>query len=216
MTPVRPFPMVPRRKATAIAASVVACLATAQSAQAHDEPAIRERRTPIAYRFELEPHLLAGTEPPGLGAGSGFGMGGRASFVILPDGFLKNVNDSVAIGAGVDVGRYYGSLAFGGYRDQCLHYENGPAGTQVCTEVTSNGGRYTYVYLPVVMQWNFWLTSRWSVFGEPGLAVYFVGDRDAGVIPSGYLGGRFRIAEGVTLTGRIGYPSLSLGVSFML
>jgi hypothetical protein len=216
MTLARPSTVVLRRTATARATAVLAYLATAHSAYAYDEPTIRDRRAPIAYRFEFEPHLLAGTEPPGPGAGSGFGVGGRGSFVILPNGFLRSVNDSVAIGAGVDVGRYYGSWAFGGYRDQCLRFEEGPAGTQVCTQVTSNGGRYTYVYLPMVMQWNFWLTPRWSVFGEPGLAVYFLLDHSASVVPSGYIGGRFRFANGLTLTGRIGYPSLSVGVSFMM
>jgi hypothetical protein len=203
-------------RAAAIATWTLASLGVTSLAHADDLRTIRDRRTPIAYQLEIEPHVLAGTEPPGPGAGSGLGFGARGSYVILPDGFLRNVNDSVAISVGVDIGRYYGSWAIGDYRDQCLHFEDGPAGTRVCTEVTSGGGTYNYVYLPMVMQWNFWLTQHWSVFGEPGLAVYFAGDRGVGVIPTGFVGGRYHIANGITLTGRIGYPSVSLGLSFTL
>jgi len=205
-----------RRGAAIVATWTLACLCAAGSAHAYDARTIRDRRTPIAYQLEIEPHILAGAEPPGPGAGSALGFGARGSFVILPDGFIRNVNDSVAVSVGVDVGRYYGSWAIGGYRDQCLHFEDGPAGTRVCTEVTSNGGTYNYVYLPMVMQWNFWLTQHWSVFAEPGLAVYFAGTQGVGVIPSGFVGGRYLIANGIALTGRIGYPSVSLGLSFML
>jgi hypothetical protein len=203
-----------RRSLTAVI--LLSSVVGVSSAQAYDVRTIRDFRTPIAYQLELEPHLVAGTNPPGPGAGSGVGVGVRGSFVILPDGFIRGVNDSVAIGVGIDVGHYYGSWALAGYRDQCLHYESGPAGTQVCTEVTSNGGVYNYLYLPVVMQWNFWLTQRWSVFAEPGLSVYFVGHHGISLAPAAYAGGRFLIANGITLTGRIGYPDIGFGVSFML
>jgi hypothetical protein len=201
-----------RRLAPAIAATALASLVSPGSAYGYDVRTIRDWQTPIAYQLEIEPHLLAGIQPPGPGAGSGVGFGVRGSLVLLPDGFIRNINDSVAIGAGVDIGRYYGSWA----RDQCLHFEDGPAGTQVCTEVTSNGGIYNYVYLPIVMQWNFWLTQHWSVFGEPGLDIYFVGNHGVSIIPAAYAGGRYHIANGITVTGRIGYPSVALGLSFML
>ena len=29
-----------------------------------------------------------------------------------------------------------------------------------------------YFDFPVVMQWNFFVAKRWSVFGEPGLYIY--------------------------------------------
>ena len=99
------------------------------------------------------------------------GIGARASLVVVPDGFIRGVNDSVAIGLGLDFGHYAARYALDGYRDQCLHFAPGPAGTSVCTDVTSNGGSYNYVFTPVVMQWNFWLTERFSAFGEPGLSL---------------------------------------------
>jgi hypothetical protein len=186
------------------------------AAHARDLRVIRDARTPVAYEFELEPHMVVGTDPPGPGVGSGVGLGIRGSLVILPDGFIRNVNDSVAIGAGFDIGHYYGGRDNYGYRDDCVHFENGPAGTQVCTDVTSYGGTYNYVYVPVVMQWNFWLTQRWSVFGEPGLNIYVLTHHAFNITPAAYAGGRFVIANGITVTARLGYPTFSLGLSFML
>jgi hypothetical protein len=72
-------------------------------------------------------------------------------------------------------------------------------------------------YVPVVMQWNFWLSRYWSVFGEPGIALRF-SDRFGTNHPDVtlYGGARFRFAERATLTFRVGYPALALGVSFLL
>jgi len=144
------------------------------------------------------------------------GLGVRGSLVILPEGFIPRLNDSVAVGVGLDIGHYTGSWAINGYRDQCLHYEPGPAGTSVCTDVSSNGGTYNYVFVPVVMQWNFWLTRRFSAFAEPGVDLYYLGNHGLWFSPAAYLGGRFQIGDRVTLTGRIGYPMVALGVSFMM
>ena len=186
------------------------------SAQARETMVIHDSRTPIGYDFELEPHLVLGTSPPGYGVGSGVGVGARASVVVAPDGFIRHVNDSVAVGFGLDVGHYTGSWAIQGYRDQCLHYDTGPAGTQICTEVTSNGGTYNYFFVPVVMQWNFWLTQRWSVFGEPGVDFYYLDNHGLSWSPALYVGGRFQIADRITLTARLGYPTFAFGVSFMM
>ncbi|HTB72126.1 MAG TPA: hypothetical protein VK762_02725, partial [Polyangiaceae bacterium] len=69
--------------------------------------------------------------------------------------------------------------------------------------------------VPIVMQWNFWLSTHWSVFGEPGLA-FGSGDRSTIVWPVFYAGGRFHFTDRVALTMRLGYPDFSLGVSFLL
>jgi hypothetical protein len=109
-----------------------------------------------------------------------------------------------------------GAWAFDGYRDQCLHFEPGPNGTSVCTETTGSGGVYNYVFLPVVMQWNFWFTQRFSAFGEPGLNVYYLGRHGVSASPAVYVGGRVRLADRITFTGRLGYPTVAFGVSFMM
>ncbi len=69
------------------------------------------------------------------------------------------------------------------------------------------------LWVPVVMQWNFWLSDDWSVFGEPGLGTWF--DSGAKFRPAFYAGGRYHFSDSIALTMRIGYPSFSVGVSFM-
>jgi hypothetical protein len=74
-----------------------------------------------------------------------------------------------------------------------------------------NGG---FFIVPVVLQWNFWLSTHWSVFGEPGLA--FTNGPLSAVLPAFYAGGRFHFTERIALTLRVGYPDVSVGVSFLL
>jgi hypothetical protein len=72
--------------------------------------------------------------------------------------------------------------------------------------------------VPIVMQWNFWLSTHWSVFGEPGASILFGeghGSSRVG-IPVVHAGGRFHITEAVALTMRVGYPDFSIGFSFLL
>lgn len=64
------------------------------------------------------------------------------------------------------------------------------------------------------MQWNFWLSERWSVFGEPGVAVR--ADKKPELWPHLGAGGRFHFAPNTTLTLRVGFPVWSVGVSFLL
>jgi hypothetical protein len=209
-------PMLTSAKAAGAAALVVGLLVSTRAARAEEQVVVHDARDPIGYAFEIEPHLVLGTAPPGPGYGSGAGFGLRGSFVLSPDGFIPGVNDSVALGVGVDYGHYDGALGLQGFRDQCLHFEPGPNGTSVCTEVTSNGGSYNYLFAPVVVQWNFWLTRRFSAFGEPGVDLYLLANHGFGISPALYVGGRFQIADRITLTLRIGYPTLAFGVSFMM
>lgn len=185
-------------------------------ADAREGTIVRDAHDPIGYSTEIEPHVVVGSAPPGSGVGSGGGIGIRASVLLAPGGFIDGINDSVAIGFGADYGRYSAAYAIGGYRDQCRHFEPGPAGTSVCTDVTSYGGTYNYLFLPVVMQWNFWFTDRWSAFGEPGINLYYLGNHGLGAGAALYLGGRFRLSDRITITARLGYPTLGVGVSFMM
>ena len=68
--------------------------------------------------------------------------------------------------------------------------------------------------IPIVMQWNFWLSRNWSVFGEPGGLVDF--GKKPKPHPAIYAGGRFHFTERITLTMRVGHPTASVGVSFLL
>ncbi len=91
---------------------------------------------------------------------------------------------------------------------------NNTVGIGVGADLTDNS-----LLLPVVMQWNFWLSRNWSVFGEPGVAVRFrdKGKDDGKFDPFiAYAGGRFHFSDRITLTMRAGRPLASVGVSFLL
>jgi hypothetical protein len=182
------------------------------SGTAHAQSTIKNPGDRAAYSVELEPHLVLGPfDPPGPGPGAdgGYGLGLRASFEIVRDGFIHKLNDSVALGVGLDVLQYDGDA-----RGECEDFEPGLNGTRICTEVSGSGNSVHYL-LPVVMQWNFWLSRRWSVFGEPGLLLHYSHD-DLGVSPFVlYAGGRLHFSDTVALTLRIGYPTFSLGASFL-
>lgn len=160
------------------------------------------------YVFEAEPHLVLGfIEPPGYAAGTGFGAGFRGSIPIVRNGFVPSINNSVAIGFGVDFARY-------GRGDYCRN--GGPLPD--CDRVRADG--FNEFYFPVVMQWNFFLSRNWSVFGEPGVALNYHAwdgptrlDVDPFIF---FLGGRYHFSDKVTLTMRIGYPAFSVGCSFFL
>ena len=123
------------------------------------------------------------------------------------------INDSVAVGFGVDYVRHTG----GPYGGPCVRWAPGPAGTNICVQTEGGDGSAETLIFPVVFQWNFWLSEAFSVFGEPGLALVHesVGGLDLAPFVL-WGGGRYRFSDTVTLTGRIGFPSLSLGVSFLL
>jgi hypothetical protein len=214
MIPMKLHRWIGRPAFVSVTTLILALLGSICTADASEDVGARSSRAPMSHGFELEPHLVLGTAPPGFGQGSGIGAGARGSVVILRDGFLPKVNDSVALGFGFDYGRYKGDWALNGWRDQCLHYEVAPGGTQICTDVTSNGGTYTYLYLPVVVQWNFWLTRRVSAFGEPGVDLYYLANHGFGAVPALYLGARVQLSDRIALTGRLGYPTSAIGVSF--
>lgn len=194
--------------AALILVALILVASAARTARAQSTITHPGDRTP--YRLELEPHVLFGPfDPPGAGSGDGLGLGARASFEVAPDGFIPKLNDSVAIGIGLDWLHYAGRR---GPTTTCRQFVQGPAGTPVCVEV--DGLASNYVYFPVVMQWNFWLARQWSVFAEPGLSLY-LRDGSAGFAPLVlFAGGRFHASERIALTFRVGYPTLSLGASF--
>jgi hypothetical protein len=142
---------------------------------------------------------------PGPGDGNGLGVGFRGSIVIVDNGFVQTINNSVAISFGLD----------------WVHYDV----DDWCDDWPGNGNcdwddDANIMWLPVAMQWNFWLSENWSVFGEPGLALRFNDehyDDDLDLDFVFYAGGRYHFGEDVSLTMRLGWPSsLSVGVSFFL
>lgn len=192
----------PLRAAAAAAATAAAAFAllTAWPGSARADDTINRPGDHPKYSVEIEPHLLLGWgyDYPG----SAWGIGGRFSIPVVDNGFVTTINNSVAISFGLD------AMFF----DACWYH-------QACSA--------TYMEFPVVMQWNFFVAQRWSVFGEPGILIYhgFFNDCpagsacpgapiDTGVYPVLYLGGRYHLTPGTALTLRIGFPSFSFGFSF--
>ncbi len=184
------------------------------SRPAHAQSTIKHPGERPHYFFEAEPHLDAGlVDPPGFGGGTGLGVGFRGTIELVEDGFIPKLNDSVGIGFGIDYLRYDG---WQGPRGRCEQSVPGPSGIPICVRASSSIDHVNYFYVPVVMQWNFWLHRKWSVFGEPGLALY-VQDGRLELTPFVlYVGGRYHLTDRVTLTLRLGYPTFSFGASFLL
>lgn len=199
-------PASPRRVPSLVAlAVVVAGLCLASSAIA-DTSTIKRPGAHPRYSLEAEPHLLLGVgNPPGPVQGNGYGPGGRFTFELVDNGFVSSINNTVGIGFGAD-------LLFYGSADAVIC--TGPVGNQTCVRESRD---YRELVLPLVMQWNFWVSRDWSVFGEPGIAYRFRrNDKDRLDPFVFYAGGRYHFADNLSLTLRLGYPSVSVGVSFLL
>jgi len=115
-------------------------------------------------------------------------------FQSCKQGFISTINDNVAIDFGVDI----------------LNWPSPDYGV-------------TGAVVPVMLQWNIFLTRDWSVFGEAGVAFqnwFADGQRDDQtffVWPGMSVGARYYINPGnfPALVIRVGYPSgLTIGVSF--
>jgi hypothetical protein len=189
------------RRAGAVLLAAVSLPAFSSSARADDT--IKHPGDHPDYHFEAEPHLVLGWGGV-YGAGGGFGVGARFGIPIVENGFVSSINNSVAISFGADLVHY----------DACWYGDHA-------------GCSANYLDFPVAMQWNFFVAQRWSVFGEPGLILFqgFLADcpngsncpgRPAlfGVEPAIYLGGRYHFSSAAALTMRVGFPSISVGVSF--
>ena len=203
----RPVPACPKGSGTTrqlvFLAAAVPVLAFASSALADDT--IKHPGDHPDYGVEIEPHGLVGwLGGPGYND-NGYGVGVRFGIPIVKNGFIRTINNSVAITFGADVLFYSGCWYAGGN----------------CSA--------TYLDFPVAMQWNFFVAQRWSVFGEVGAYVFhgFFSDcpfatgcptqpTETGIYPALYLGGRYHFSDKVSLTMRLGFPTASIGASFFL
>ena len=193
---------------TLAALALLALFAKPRSARA-DTLIIQHPGDHARYVFEAEPHLVLGIiDPPGYASGTGFGLGFRGAVPILHNGFIPKINNSIAIGFGIDFVRY-------GRGDYCR--QDRPLSD--CNDRVRQDG-FNEFFFPVVLQWNFFLSRNWSVFGEPGVGLNYHGwdgpnrlDIDPFIF---YVGGRWHFSDRITLTMRIGYPAFSVGCSFLL
>jgi hypothetical protein len=200
-----------QRVSTLVAAAFAVVLCISERASA-DTLIIKRPGAHPHYTFEAEPHLLLGfVDPPGHAHGTGLGLGFRGTVELIDNGFVSSINNTVGLGFGFDYVHY------GRGRDHCVR----PGmGNDDCGAFDDDFAVQN-IWIPLVMQWNFWISRNWSVFGEPGGAIrYQTGeseDDELKIEPLQFFtGGRYHFADTVTLTMRVGYPTFSLGVSFLL
>lgn len=198
------------RISTKLAASAFAVSLSMFAGDASAQSIIKNPGDHPPYTVELEPQLAFG-----LGsyyAGSGLGAGLRASVVVMDTGFVSSINDSVAVSFGLDWLRY----------NACYYHD-------------AYGCGASYFILPVTLQWNFWFSPKFSMFGEPGLYIYhgvfddtgYCIDKAGRAVPGcGYptttgvdlalfLGGRLHFNDQIAMTLRLGWPVSSLGLSIL-
>lgn len=162
------------------------------------------------YKFEFEPHLVLALNHPHY-ADEGIGLGALFGIPIVDQGPITTINNSMAIGVGLD---------FVHYSDCGGRWANGRYGY----DCSSNA-----LYTPVVLQWNFYITDIITVFGEPGLGFRYTwwdwdgdcsvygcdDDDDIDVMPVFETGAKFMFGKTAGLTVRIGYPHVTVGASLL-
>jgi hypothetical protein len=182
--------------------SVAALLAAVPAgAQQQGETPAGPREEFRMYPIEIEPHFTFGAE--NVYGNSGFGAGLRLGIPVL-SGSVGRLPDNLAISFGGDI----------------LHYDN-------CYYTGYCGANY--LMLPIAAQWNVFVARRVSLFAEGGAFIYkgFFNDcgpgdgpgcsppSDFGVLPTVAIGGRIHMGDNVSFTARIGYPTITFGLSFL-
>jgi hypothetical protein len=187
------------------------------SSPARAQSIIRQPGNHPDYAFEIEPHL-AFQWANRFGPDDGFGPGVRFNIPFMHNGPIKTINNNMGITFGLDI-------TFGGGNYGCGYPYDRRYGDCDVTEF----------WLPVAMQWNFFLTKVISVFGEPGFAIAHRrwsypwycngqnqplcdngGANDTTLEPVLWGGGRFMFSDKVGATVRIGFPMLSAGINILL
>ena len=196
------------------------CLIGAPSV-AHAQSIIRQPGNHPNYSFEIEPHL-AFQWTNRYGVDDGIGPGARFNIPFMHNGPISRINNNMGITFGIDV-----TFSDGGYGWCYGRYGN-------TARFDDDDCSVTEVWLPVAMQWNFFLTKVISVFGEPGFAIahrrwdyqwycegvagntcdYDGSDTDIEFVMWG--GGRFMFSDNIGATVRIGYPMITAGINFLL
>lgn len=171
----------------ALSTSAALCLGFATTASAQN--LIEKPKAHSDYDVELEGHLaflMRRNVAPGLGV--------RANWEIVDPGFIRGLNNTVAIGIGLDLG----------FNTWC---------EGVGPEAECSDGNLDFV-IPVNLQWNFWFTPEWSAFFEPGV---FIGRPRYGAVfgPDVSVGGRYQLTRDFLLTARLGYPAMTFGASYL-
>ena len=184
---------------------------------------IREPGNHPHYSVELEPHFVWTWSWLPRDSADGLGVGFRASIPLFHNGPVGTINNNMAISFGFDWA--HASVRCGPGAHPPPGYP--PGYYYGYDDCTANA-----YWLPVALQWNFFLTEVISVFGEPGIA--FVHERwsdwvpcapggpcrfdrsDTTLHPVLWGGARFLFTDSIGVTVRLGVPSVSAGLSILL
>lgn len=189
-------------KLAAGALAVAVSLAVSLGAPGALATTIIKNPNPPKYSVEIEPHLSINASTFNDWGYWGYGPGVRFGIPVAGPAFVPKINDSVAISVGAELLRSY---------------------RKYCAGPTCDDLGYWALFIPVALQWNFWITDKWSAFGEPGLVVRTAFDgcskvQGCGGPPvyfAGWVGARYHFTDAVSLTMRVGFPTgFSIGVSF--
>ncbi|MFO7180022.1 MAG: hypothetical protein DIU78_015095 [Pseudomonadota bacterium] len=187
------------------AAAALAAIAWASDGECQ----IRRPGAHPQYSAEIEPHLLIQHERNWWADDEGIGPGLRVTIPFMHNGPIPQINNNMGIGFGID---------WAHHSDCSYRFPDGECDVN-------------FIWIPVVVQWNFYLTPVISVFGEPGVALmYRTWDFDVGPCPINdcdrsdldpfepvfFAGGRFLFSDSVGMVVRLGFPYVSLGATFLL
>jgi hypothetical protein len=179
--------------AGALAAAAILTLAPRAEAQL----IIKNPKDHPPYVAELEPHLDVSPwgRDYGYGYYGGYGLhgagvdlgGGFRATIKIADPVIPKLNNSIGITFGLDV-----------------------TNCSFCNRSWS-------LWTPVGANWTFYLTREWSVFADLGFMLRSDGFYEHAFADIfGELGGRWHFSDKASLTMRIGYPFVSVGVSFFV
>jgi hypothetical protein len=183
-----------------IGASVLGLTLTGLAARASAQEAPDRYPLAAAYPVEVDVHATFGAD--NVYGMAGLGAGARVSVPLVAGMLGRRLSDNLAISFGGDIVHY----------DNC--YYGGLCGAN-------------YLMFPVAAQYNLFFRRRVSLFGEAGAFLYKgffdgcgAGDPgcsappDFGILPTFAVGARVHFGA-VALTARVGYPTVTLGVSFL-
>lgn len=209
------------RAALKIAPVLAALLPLAFSTVASAQSIVKQPGNHAQYTVEIEPHL-AFQWADRFGSDDGVGPGARVNIPFMHNGPISTINNNMGITFGLD-------LTFGdGGRGWCYgRYDRN-------LWLNGEGCSVTELWLPVAMQWNFYLTKVISVFGEPGFALahrrwsynWYCNGNAGAYCEQRYTtndlefimaaGGRFMFTDNIGATVRIGFPMVTAGINFLL
>jgi hypothetical protein len=186
------------RALATLAGAVVAASTLLLAQEANAQLIIRNPGDHPDFRAELEPHGLLVPWGDSFGYGHYYGrydyaaaagIGFRATIKVA-DPVIPRLNNTIGVTFGLDFTNcgycYYGKEQFS-------------------------------FWTPVGAQWTFFLTRKWSVFGDVGAVAFSDGFyHNLWFDPMFEVGGRFHFRDKITLTMRVGYPFITVGVSFFI